>query len=403
MLLQYALRNVLRNRKRTLLTALSVFTAAFIVCLAEGWINGLINNYIESTATWQSGHIRITSQGFLQRERFLPVNETLNNRTQLIEKLKQVQGVKRIEERIRIRLLLGHGSRTIHALGIAVDLNYSRLNLPGKLKGKTSRLDTDGLYPGKELAAKLGIKPGQKLLLATRTASGGMNGIKLPVRQIVETGIGDLDKRTFFFSLDQARKLLRLGNAATEIYIYLEDYSLAPQVIKKINNTLPPHAAARTLRQQTSGLYDYFMSVRKVWFLVDAFILFLASFVIINTMMMAVFERIREIGTMKALGMNQRQIFADFTLEGAMIGMAGGTAGTLSGSLLLAILNRSGVNMQKALSSVSIPFDYIIRPEISAGTIFTALLLSLLVPAVTAMIPALYTRKLQAAEALRKI
>ena len=158
MLFQYALRNVLRNRKRTLLTALSVFTAAFIVCLAEGWINGLINNFIESTATWQSGHIRITSKGFLQREQFLPVNETLPNRTALIDTLKQIPDIKRIEERIRIRLLLGNGSRTVHALGMAVDLNYSRLNLPGKLESKKRMLDTDGLYPGKELAAKLGIK-----------------------------------------------------------------------------------------------------------------------------------------------------------------------------------------------------------------------------------------------------
>lgn len=401
MLFKFALRNVLRNRRRTALTSLSIFFAALIVVLSEGWVSGALESYFKNYIDNQTGHIKIMNEEFYKRQRFFPVDALIPETPHLIEQIKKIRDVESVEERIHFGLILGRGENTIPAIGVGVDLYNSRLNLKDKII--EGSLDKNGILIGKGLAEKLGVKVGDRLLLATKTSEGGLNGIKLAISGIVEFKVTAFDKRFFFISLKNAKKLLKIYDDTTEIFVYVHNKKLIAPVKNKIKDILPKGTIALTYTEQMGSLYRWFTVSKFINFFIEALIIFLASFVIINTMAMAIFERLREIGTLKALGMTDNQLFWNFTIEGTLIGLFGGITGGFVGYLLILYLSKTGINFQKAMKNVDIPINYIFYPSPNISVFLITILLTIVITAIAAMFPARYAKKFTPAEALRKI
>ena len=398
MLFKFALRNIMRNKKRSFFTTLTIFFAAIVVGFAQSWTNGLINVYIENFTRYQTGHIRICTAEFSKREKFMPVDELITGSEKLIEKLRGLEQVRAVRERIRFGILVGKDETTTEAMGMGIDLNDNEFDLSNKIK--TGTFTGSGMYIGYRLAEKLGIVPGDELLLATRTSEGGLNGIKLPVEGVFSLGM-QFDKKSFFIGLADAKRLLKMHDASTELFIYAHDADMTDSLKTDIVKLLPVNLTADTYKEQLGTLYETLDSTKVIYSLVEGVILFLASFVIINTMMMAIFERIREIGTMKALGMTDQELFINFTLEGALLGAAGGILGAAVGFCIIAVLSHTGIDMTTQLQGLDMPFEYIIRPRIGILDLVISLSISIVIPALAAMIPARHARKLMPAEALR--
>ncbi len=399
MLFKFAFRNVLRNRRRSFLTALSIFFAAIIVGLAQGWVNGIIDVYIENFATYMTGHVRVTTGGFRDREKFMPVDELIWESDEVKREISAIEGVRAVRERIRFGLLLGSEETTVEALGMGIDLHDNEFDLENKLIQGT--MGDSGIYIGYRLAEKMDVKIGEDLLIATRTSEGGLNGIKLTVRGFVKLGMM-YDRNVFFISIPDAKRLLKMRDSTTEIYVYCDDIDDTEDIKKKIAGIVSGDLAAESYKEQLGDLYVIITTMKGIYAFIEALILFMASFVIINTMMMAIFERIREIGTMKALGMSDRELFINFTLEGGIIGAAGGILGATVGFLIILGISYVGIDMSAQLKNFDIPIEYVLRPRVGFMELLVALAISIVVPAMAAMIPARYARKLMPAEALRK-
>ena len=116
-MIQLAFRNILRNRKRSILSIIAIFIASLIVVISEAWIGGIVNAYINGSARLQTGHIRIMHNNYHKRERFLPVDELIPNAKENKEQLKKIPGIASVEERLRFGILLGKGSRSFPAIG----------------------------------------------------------------------------------------------------------------------------------------------------------------------------------------------------------------------------------------------------------------------------------------------
>lgn len=400
MLLKFAIRNVLRNRKRSFLTALSIFFGALIGTLSFGLIGGMLETYTAGYINNQTGNLRIVTEEYIKRERFLPVDEIVIEADALRQKLLAMPEVSGVEERIQFGLILGKGENSVAALGIGTDLINTRLKIGEKLIEGT--ISDSGLYLGQELARKLGAKLGDEILLATQTSSGGLNGIKLTVKGIVAFQIGTMDKKVFMLGGEDARKLLKISQGTTALYVFTHMLDQTDQVAAAISPDLDPGVRAQTFREQMGTFYGYFAMAKYMFMIFVAAILFLASFVMINTMMMAIFERMHEIGTLKAMGMKDSELFLNFTLEGSLLGMAGGILGTLAGTVLVIVIARQGLDLSSAMSTVDFPIDFIVRPRIRLGNVLTTLVLSLVTPAVAAMLPARYARSLTPVDALRQ-
>lgn len=399
--IKFAFRNVFRNSKRSLLTASSIFFASIIVAFALGFINGMINSFVGNYVKYQTGNFKVTTKGYVKLEKFIPVDEYFTLDEPKMNQMKSIRGVNGIEERVRFGIMLGRDENTESALGFGVDLLKSKWDLPKHLK--EGSMEADGLYIGSQLAKKIGARLGDELLLVTKTSEGGLNGIKQKVKGIVATGIGNFDKRCFFISLESAKKLLKLPNGTTELYVYTDKSANAAFIAQELKKILPEYLVARTPREQVGNMFDLIISAKMIYYVIDLFILFLASFVVINTMMMAVFERVREIGTLKAMGMTEREIFVNFTLEGAIIGAIGGIAGSITGYILVILSSINGLDFTAAMKGVDMPLSNVIYPAIGIEIPVISILFSITMTAAAAMIPARYARRFTPAEALRKI
>lgn len=401
MMFKFALRNVLKNRKRSFITAMAVMSAALIIGFSSGWINGLMDQWVRNTYIYQTGHIRVTTQDFFDRERFMPVEDLVYGSGEIANEIRGIEGVSSVEERLRFGILLGKDDNTVQAMGMGVNLLTNRMDIADKIvEGSVSG---NGIIVGSGLMKKLDAHPGDELLLATQTSEGGLNGIKLPITGVVTFGLSMFDDNMFYISSENAMKLLKTYGDTTEIYIFVKDLRKLEDIQKKIQAILPEGVIAMTYKEQMGDLYLMINVATTIYAFVEALIMFLASFVIINTMMMNIFERIHEIGTLKSMGMTDNQLFANFTLEGAIIGTAGGIVGVGLGLLLILIIDLTGgINLGTMMQGVDFPIENEVMLRVTFADGLTAFLISCIVPSLTAMIPARYVRKFTAAEALRK-
>lgn len=401
MIFKFAFRNLLRKKKRTFLTTLSIFFAAIIVMVGQGWVNGMFDMMTDNFVNNQTGNIRISTAEFESREKFMPVDELMYDYQPVVEKVKQLDYVERVEERIRFGIMLGKDERTVYAMGMGLNMNDNKFDLENKIVD--GQLNGNGILMGYELAKKLDVKVGDKLLLATKTSEGGLNGIKVEVSGMVNMQMNTLNEKVFFISLDNAKKLLKINNAATEILVFTKNHNQSLQVKKEIEKIIPDDFIALTYKQQL-GSFIQFMDVEKnILYFIFAVILFLASFVIINTMIMAVFERLREIGTLKSLGFSDKQIYWNFTIEGAIIGAIGAITGTIVGYLFLMYLNKHGVDISSVTEGNDFPVNFIMRPSIKPKLLIITILMGIIIPALASMFPARYTKKFMPAQMLRKV
>ncbi len=398
---KFAFKNVFRNSRRSLLTAASIFTGAIVIALMIGILNGFLDNFDSNYVDYQTGNLKVTTKDYVKYEKFLPVDETMTGADQLADKIKKIPGVDTVEERIRFGILLGNDQNTVPAFGIGADLNSPRLDLSNKII-KPGSLEKEGLYLGYTLAGKLNLKAGDQILLATKTTYGGLNGIKVRVKGLLSFGVGMFDSKFFYLDMANARKLLKMQDLDTEVLVFTKrDYSI-PEVQGKISAILPEPDTVRNIEEQVGGLYDLLQTARYIYYFFDLMVILLASFVIISTMMQAVFERMREIGTLKAMGMTDRDIFNSFTLEGAIIGTIGALPGGVLGYLIVLSLSVTGLSFEQA-KNMDLPFNFVVRPYIGIDVLIIAILAAVIISSLAAMIPARSAGKLMPAEALRKL
>lgn len=399
MLFKFAFRNVMRNRKRSLLTASSILVAAFVVVMVHGFINGVIDMYFQNYIKYQTGNFRITTAEFIKKEKFVPVDRLVGESDKLIGQLRKLNGIDLVEERIKFGIILGKEDKSIYSFGMGINLENTKFELKKKIiKGK---MTGNGIYIGKGLAEKLGLKIGDDLLIATQTSEGGLNGIKLRVNGIFQFNM-NFDTNMFFISTFDAKRLLKIKGETTEIIIYTKRGVNEGLVKNDISKFLSKGIVAESMKEQLKDFYGLFILAKYIYYIIEALIVMLASFVVINTIMMSIFERIREIGTLKALGMRNKDIFRNFTYEGAIIGIFGGTIGAALGYGVLFLLKDQGINIEFAMEGFAMPMEYIIRPSVGIDVIIFTIIISVSISSMAAMFPSKYASKLLPAEALRK-
>lgn len=245
------------------------------------------------------------------------------------------------------------------------------------------------------------LKPGDTLTILTHSVSGGLSATKLPVSGIARIGYATLDRSLIVLSFEHAKKLLKMGDGTHEILVFLKKEK---DINKFINSLHLPEGLTANPYTFALGGFAFFYKFADVFYLnIYILITLLAAFAIINTMTVAVFERMREIGTLKALGMTDNEIFKLFGLEGTLIGSTGGLAGGLIGFLTNTILHTKGINFESLIKGIEFPFPYIIRPSANPWILVLAFLIVTSMSFLASIFPALKAKRLTPQETLRNI
>lgn len=402
-ILKLAFRNFFRNTRRSIISGVSVALAITVIIFARSYIKGIIENISENTIKLISGHILITTEEYRRRERMIPLEESIELSPEFYETLES-DDVDVVSGRIKFGVLLGEEDLTVPALGYAIDPEKERhiAGLDKRLqKGVYITTGENTALFGSELAKRLDVGIGDTVTVITRTAYDSPTGINLVIKGTFSTGIGGVDRSLFYIPLDIGQQLLDLENQATEVVVLVRHPDRAIDIAREIQ----AQTDLSVVPYQYNPLLRYINAFSIVYSLFYLIVLLVACSAIANTMLMVVYERTREIGMLKALGLNSFSITGLLTIEAGIIGSIGSFVGSVLGAVLSYWLKYQGldISIASSTSSTDMPFGPIIYFSPTPFIVVTGFIFGLLVTIVVALLPISKVIRLQPAKALKSI
>jgi putative ABC transport system permease protein len=404
-MLKLALRNVFRNRRRSILTGLSIVLSVsifiFLWSLVQGEAVGIFGAFIKI----QSGHVRLMNPDYAKRERMLPLQYYLADYDGLRAKVAQLPGVKIATGRIKFGVLLDYQGNTKQTLGIGFDpqaeeaiLGLSKKMVAGRLIGVT----TDEVNIGILMAQDLGLKQGDILTVVTQTVYGSFGAKNFKVVGIFNYGSPNIDRHTFFISIPTAQQLLDLPGSVTEIFIMLKDQYRARPLAAELNKIFAGRYIAQAWQDQ-GAIYMFMVMINWIFGFIMVIIVLLSAFTILNTMFMTVLERTREIGMMKALGMRNGQLVSMVMLEAMVLGVLASGIGAVLGTIFMYLLTIYGIDVTTTVSKMDFPTPYVYYGVFDWLYTLAGFLLGVAAAVLASIFPALRAARLEPTEALHEI
>ncbi len=350
MLLKLIVLSLGRRARRTALVvagiALSVFLMVFMGGMMEGMRSGLLGRLVGD-----GGHVQAFAAGYEKRLDPYAASPRIADADSLAARIAALTDpagrrlVERAEPVITYGALLIAGDRslTMGGIGVDADTGYYESIRHGIRSGSFLAGGAEGFLLSTRAATLLEAKVGDRVAVLVEDSTGSPYYLDLPVRGLFDSGSSETDDAWFLTTLAAARDLLGLGaHEATEVRAWLFDPREADSVAAAVRGTVPG-LFVRTYREANGGLlvfvdlFDVFVSV------INGVIAVAAAFMITNALLGTLLERVREIGTLRAIGFRRRVLAALLTGEGLAQGVAGGLLGLAVGVPLVLLLERRGL------------------------------------------------------------
>ncbi|NBO39338.1 ABC transporter permease [bacterium] len=367
-LYQVAVRNVFRNRRRSLFTLSAIAIGLAVVLIITAVSNAFYRFSIENAVNVKIGALQIHKSGYLSNVSLNQLSFHFQYGQELLRKVESVAGVKAASGRIAFRGLVSNGRNQALFFANGVDVEREQKVCPrwlGTLTEGSQPLlpsDTGQAMVGQELARSLNVapkgalirsvvssetsqqtEPGEFLNLSGSSPQGRQNAIDVQVKATTKSLLPLEEKRSITLPLSAAQSLLGLTGEVTEIAVAVHDLDHLEAVQQRLQAAMGSEFEVSLWSDVQPFLRDVLFR-QKVLIGIVSFILFiLVLFVIANTMTMAVFERTREIGTMLSVGIKKNQIQRIFFSEAIFVGIIGALAGLLLGLIVVLVLKRIGI------------------------------------------------------------
>jgi putative ABC transport system permease protein len=402
-----AFRNLFRNRRRTLMTLMMVGGGVTGLLLVGGFFAFMFWGLRESTINDGLGHLQIFTAEHFNREEKHVLDTGIDNWRQVAATVSTGGHVRGVAPRIEFYGMLSNGVKSAVFMGSAVDpVAENTLGFSPRLAAGRD-LDTK---PGGEVEAIIGagvarsmsVKPGDGLTLLAVTADGALNGIDVQIVGVVNTGFKEMDDRYLRITLASAQRLLQ-SDRVTNLVVGLDATDNTDKVAAELGPRLRGLPQNLTLKKWID-LAAYYKQVRSLFSMIFIFLGIIVFFMVlmssVNTLLMTMFERTREIGTMLAMGTPRSWIIALFVLEATLLGVMGAVAGVAGGNLLGVLLNHSGLHLPPPPGTTSpMRFQVLHVPSLMIGSS----ILVIISLALASILPAIRASRLQIAEALAHV
>ena len=395
-----ALRNILRQRRRSLIAIVAIGFGVIAMMLSSGYIEWIFWANRELVAVNQLGHIQVAKPGYHEDGQANPLAFLLPEKSPALNVLEHTPGVKSVTPRLAFNGLVSHGENTISFIGEGIDpaKDPSARNLDILDGHGLSANDPKGILMGAGLAANLGVKTGDTIVLLTNTSSGGINAVEGHVSGLASTSMKAYDDTMLRVPIEMARTLLRTKGSHVWV-VSLKNTDMTNEVVKKLKAApalkdyeIVPWTKLADFYNKTVALFSSQMNIVKS---IIALIIILS---ISNTMTMSVLERTVEIGTAMALGIRRQRILGLFLMEGSLLGAMGGACGVILGYLAALIISAIGIPMPPA---PGMSRGFIAAIMITPGIVLQALLLAVITTIIASIYPAWRASRLVIVDALR--
>ncbi|HET9057564.1 MAG TPA: FtsX-like permease family protein [Chitinophagaceae bacterium] len=404
MIIIMAWRNIWRNKMRSLVIMMSVIIGLFAGIMVLALYKGMLQGRVKTVIYAEVGHIQIHDSNF--KKDYEP-SYILKNGDDILTQLKKIPQIKSIALRSITQGMLSTttGSAGIQINGIVSESENEVSQLSKKIiegKGFDPRKKNEALI-GKKLADKMKLKLNSKLVLTFIDSSANLVSGAFRVAAIFQSDNAPLDERNIYVRQNELNDLLSIAGNYHEIAVIL-DKNQNTEIIKQQLQKQFPDKSIESWRE-ISPETDLMVNTVDVYsYIIIIIILFALAFGIINTMLMAILERTREIGMMTALGLNKLKMFLLVLVETIFLTIAGTPLGLMISWLIINYYNKHGLDlsgMGKDLMS-SFGFSTIIYPEFPIEKIISVMLIVIITALLSSLFPAIKALKLQPVEALRK-
>ncbi len=341
--LKFALQNTLRNRRRSIVTVAIAAMGTAAILLAGGFALFTYQALAQSAAR-STGHLIIGKPEQFTKDEDTPLQYGLDDAAALSAKLLADPDVRHVLPRIAFSGLISNGDKSTVMLATGVDPDaefavkgpFLSMAAGEVLAGGTAHAE---VMLGDGLARSLKAKPGSSLTLLASTTDGALNALDVTVKGVFSTGVPDIDKRMVYTDIATAQRLLNTKRVST-LGVFLNRMEATPGAQQRLQAVQPQLTVQTWLDQaffyaSVRGLYN------RIFGALGLIIGVIVVFVVTNAMAMAIIERTREIGTLRALGTLPSQLLRTLALEGMVLGGVGaltGAAIALATSLLLYVV-----------------------------------------------------------------
>ncbi|MCB0743162.1 MAG: ABC transporter permease [Ignavibacteriae bacterium] len=410
MLFAIAWKNVWRNKLRSLIVILSITIGLIGGLFYLAFSNGMVQDQIGSSIKTEISNIQIHNPKYLINDEII---YTIPSPIEKINEIKSIPNVKAVTSRIKSMAMISSANSgtgvTINGIDTTGEKSIS--DLYTKLIDG-SYFDTKLKYPiviGSKLAEKLKVKVKSKVVITIQDVNGNITYGAFKVVGIFKTFDTMFDQANVFVLGNDLANLISFDeNQTSEIAVLLTHNDFTDSVAAKIKNLFRSEIKNGNLVVRTWNEINPIlkmlneMTVQFTMIFV-VIILVALSFGIINTMLMAIMERVREIGMLMAIGMSKAKVFLMIMLETIFLSLTGGVLGLFISWIIISITNFTGINLSSVAEGLnSIGYSSFIRPELGIFFYFFIASLVILTAMFASIFPARKALKLKPSEAIRQ-
>ncbi|MBC8479117.1 MAG: ABC transporter permease [FCB group bacterium] len=381
----FLLKGLIRDRSRSLFPVLVITTGVFITVFAYGWINGINNSFLDSSARFETGHVKIMTRAYAADRDQYPNDLAFNNITTLMTDLRREYPQFYWTPRTKFAGLLdipdenGETKKQAAVLGFAVDMISSE-NIEIQMLNLDKAL-TDGVLPAAahemlisaELAEKLDVAVDDRATFISSTVHGSMALQDFIITGFVSFGISALDNGAVICDLSGVQNLLDMPDGSAEILGFFKtgqhNYKGAADIRdsfnKKYSDSSDDFAPEMLALQDQNGLDSMILYLSYMGTIVISLFVFVMSLVLWNTGLMGSLRRYGEIGIRLAMGESKAHVYKMMIVESILIGLGGSLMGTALGLSATYYLQVVGFDISEMTRSISVMMTNVIRARIS--------------------------------------
>ena len=401
-LFKMAFRDLGRNKRRTILSALAVAVGMGMLLMMSGVVVGEMQGALKNTIQLFSGHIQIRGLNYDENKISLKWEDLIENPQALIDTVTtQYPQIVAATPRLVASGIVtrGENSRGVQVIGLDPESAANQVYRQGLVTGDfLTANDREGILVGQPLADKLGLAVGEQINLLVNTSNGDVQEQMFTIRGIYSTNTFGYDESTVFLPLAKAQTITGAENRASLIFIMLKDREQADAVAAALKSPNYTVVTWRDMNAMIVQVEDFANAYMTIFYLI---VLGITATVVSNTLVMSVFERTREIGILAAIGMKGRRILAQFLTEAALIATLGVIGGIIFGGAITYYFGINGFPMDiSKFGLTGILIENRIYTVLTLDNVIYLSVLTYIVTLIASFAPARMASRMEPVEAL---
>jgi len=400
-LVKLSFKNLLRHKRRTLITAAIIAWAVFFYIVFDSMLIGMNDMVFQNIIDYEYGHVQVANTSYWEEKDELPLENLVVNSEELNQNLTVIEGYQAHAPQLNFQVRLNDGVNETPVMGKGIDPEKTLSVLEYEdyiIEGEMFEMGEYKTVIGQRLAEIMKLELGEYITLLTRTESDTFNTIDAEISGIINTPNPNINQNIVFVPLDIAQDTLNVDNKVTHYIMRLNTQNFNNSVVQNFQSNINNYNSKLNVYSWRDldevGITKAKQSGNAMILMI---VLTIAAIGIVNIVILSALERMEEIGMMKALGLKEKEIVFTFVAESTLIGIIGGVLGVILGAIAVYLMTIYGLDfgalMDMDMSEYGIPIISTIYGSWNPGTFIYMFLFAVFGSLLASILPARWAAK----------